>query len=419
VFFAALLLSTTLRGEGPTFLIERIEVRGAEYSSGAIVSAESRLREGNLYSEDQLRDAIARVKRLPFVVHADFRLEKGSERGSFVLVISIVETQPVFATFNSQQQWVDTIRPFAVIDDPLEPPTLEYREVTAHSDRTWGTVGGRWFAGSRGVAAVSADYVDCASCKSDLPRFSAGFTQYDLFGSRASLSAFVQYRNISFDMPESYEGDRGSTAGDHLAYQLTAAMPLLRHEALRATYYRESNPFAWSTTPSSSSPVRVEKRPYVQSEIAWLHDTTDDPRFPSSGTFARGAIETRRLNRIATGSDGRNHPFSENETDFRASFSRYRPVTARQSLSAGADYQSRAGQSLDDYTARLGYSADLWGRERTLKHGDLRFEASVDRVFMDYSVLTAYSNVRLGVAFRNQWGIATFTFQYVGWRDQP
>ena len=68
----------------PNFFIEKIEVR------------ETRLREGEEYSEAELRDASARLMRLPFLLSAEFSLEKGSERGRYVLVVTINETKPFF-----------------------------------------------------------------------------------------------------------------------------------------------------------------------------------------------------------------------------------------------------------------------------------------------------------------------------------
>src|SRR6185369_15172650 len=66
------------------FLIERIEVRNARRVAPRVVIAESLLREGNEYSKNDLREAAARLSRLPFLLSSDFALEKGSERGRHV-----------------------------------------------------------------------------------------------------------------------------------------------------------------------------------------------------------------------------------------------------------------------------------------------------------------------------------------------
>jgi len=69
-------------------------VRKASRVSPQIVIAESLLREGAEYSEDDLRAASARLRRLPFLLSADFALEKGSERGRYLLAISVVAVAP-------------------------------------------------------------------------------------------------------------------------------------------------------------------------------------------------------------------------------------------------------------------------------------------------------------------------------------
>src|SRR5688572_2495909 len=56
----------------PNFFIETIEVREARRVSPHVVVAESRLREGQEYSEAELRDASARLMRLPFLLSAEF-----------------------------------------------------------------------------------------------------------------------------------------------------------------------------------------------------------------------------------------------------------------------------------------------------------------------------------------------------------
>jgi hypothetical protein len=79
-----------------SFLIEKIVVSGVRHGSEGIVASETLLRAGGTYTEPQLRDALQRVERLPFVVMADFSLRRGSERGRFELLVKVVETKPLF-----------------------------------------------------------------------------------------------------------------------------------------------------------------------------------------------------------------------------------------------------------------------------------------------------------------------------------
>lgn len=64
--------------ESPRFFIERIDVRNTCHASPAIIRAETRLHEGQTYSEADLREASYRVARLPFVLDAQYSLEKGA-----------------------------------------------------------------------------------------------------------------------------------------------------------------------------------------------------------------------------------------------------------------------------------------------------------------------------------------------------
>ena len=76
-------------GEPARFLIERITVEGPKEAAANIVRAETLLREGETYTEAELRQAVYRVQRLPFVLDAGFSLRKGSQRGAYELAIEI------------------------------------------------------------------------------------------------------------------------------------------------------------------------------------------------------------------------------------------------------------------------------------------------------------------------------------------
>src|SRR5687768_15181051 len=99
IFLIALILAAiaatplVAQEAGPaSFFIGRIEARNAKRVSADVVVAESNLREGREYTEPDLRDAANRLSRLPFLLSAEFSLEKGVERGRHVLVITLSET---------------------------------------------------------------------------------------------------------------------------------------------------------------------------------------------------------------------------------------------------------------------------------------------------------------------------------------
>lgn len=153
--------------EATPFLLEKIEVRNATRVSPDIVIAESLLRARQSYRESDLRAANDRLRRLPYLVDAQFSLEKGSARGSYVLVISVVETKPFFY----------------LVD--LTSYHESERQYVADSDNQ-AVVGYRLFVGRRGVL-----HGGVSTYREDRPytsRYSAldvGYTHYDIFGTRA------------------------------------------------------------------------------------------------------------------------------------------------------------------------------------------------------------------------------------------
>lgn len=93
--------------------IERIEVRGAQHVSPRVIVAETALRDGSEYSEEGLRDGVARVNRLPFVVSADFTLEKGTQEGRSVLVINVREMKRLSFLVDGRGLFGDSSHPHA------------------------------------------------------------------------------------------------------------------------------------------------------------------------------------------------------------------------------------------------------------------------------------------------------------------
>src|ERR1043166_9407546 len=61
-----------------SFLIERIDVNAAKRIPAAAVLAETRIDAGKTYTEEQLEQAVNRVRRLPFALYAEGGLKPGS-----------------------------------------------------------------------------------------------------------------------------------------------------------------------------------------------------------------------------------------------------------------------------------------------------------------------------------------------------
>lgn len=403
--------------ELPRFPIDSVVIEGARYISPRILIAESKIENGQAYTEPELRNAVARVQRLPFVLHTDFRLEKGSERGHYVLVIAVEETKPLFVSYRSLHETISTRR---VVGAPvLDPETGQIRpvfeDVLERRSEDSTTVGVRKFLGAKGVAHASADLLGP-------DRFNLGYTQYDLLGTRASLGILLQYRSYSFEFPELFDpvGRRNTSFSDHLAWQVTAAVPLFGNNALRATWYRQRDPYTYpATDPKSiSGQLRIVRIVFDHPEISWLYDTTNDPIFPTSGTYVKAGLDSRRGVQLIPSFTGLTYDLQYDwNHELAARVARYWDLTPVQSISLAGDVLTDNDREFQTYQLRGGYSANLWGRQRTLEYGDLRFEAEGERILRRFDESVSYGTARAGLAFRNAWGVVRLDFRYVGWRD--
>ena len=101
--------------------------------------------------------------------------------------------------------------------------------------------------------------------------------------------------------------------------------------------------------------------------------------------------------------------------ELRGSVELSHPLTARQALTGGGS-ASDYDQSVRDYRLFGRYACDVWGRERTRRDGDLRFEVVVDRNFSRVRSMpqATESIVSAGLAFRNVWGVLRLTAEYSG-----
>jgi hypothetical protein len=422
--------------EPARFLIEKITVEGPKAAAANIVRTESLLREGGSYSEEQLRQAIYRIHRLPFVLDASFSLRKGSRRGAFELVIAVQPARWFFL-----DQWARGYR----FGEPLH---LETRGFTSQDRRYSVTVGGlagvRLFVGRSGVAFAALDSEE---------GFQAGFTQYDLFHHKGVIASagfstnvccvseplplgldprfatwsFSNSRRLSLDLtvplggPQSLQiavSDRAGGAG-------------LRQEILTEPTVQE----AGGRDGSELS--------YRRAEAKWVYDTSDDPVVPSRGATLSAGIEAARF--VGHGLAGVNlqRPldgafpapnFSAQQMVAAGSAVDYWPISPRQTLTGTVRIalgRSQVRNLLDDSSflgtvslrdfaasARLQHSLTLLrsrGRDRV---HDLRWETAAE---MGYELTTP----RLGMSplyrfqldtslvYRDQWGRLRASLTYL------
>jgi hypothetical protein len=351
----------------PRFFIERIEVRNTNRVSPAVIAAESRLREGAEYTEAELRDAAARLTRLPFLLNADFALERGSERGRHVLVITVTETRSFFYRLDLVP--IVEQGPNTEIDFGSPLP----------NDESSAALGYRWFLGRRGALHVALLGRDSTELARGYTAFAVGWTQYDLFGTRAFATVNVK------DSPE-----LGTSP------QVVVGVPLSLNQTITAEYDELVIDYDYTETEQVAFDDRDTQR---LARVTWSYNTTNHPFLPTQGTlFSVGPVAAWRDENsfyfVVGGPDGNQAtqiPVHSTVLGAEASALRYWEITDRTSVSVGgtarlANFDQRytifGERETNEYTTisgvgHTGVSRSLWSPERRALGGDSRLELNV------------------------------------------
>jgi outer membrane protein assembly factor BamA len=382
VLLAATFVVAAQEPEGvPRFFIDSISVEGVRWASGRVIVAETRLHAGREYSEPELRDAAARATRLPFVLRVEPRLEKGASRGAYRRVLAVTETRPLF--FGGA-----------------------YLEEDEERDLRQFTAGARRFLGRSGMlhGAATTDF--------DEQLFELGYTQYDLFGRGVFIAATLEYGAA---IPNAPGAVTNANLAERLTAQVVAGVPLRGNQALRATYL--SAPVAvFSEEQEPDESLKLERATTL--ELSWIYDSTDDPLFAARGT--RGVVGAGRRNipfvvplspvRLRS-----NHEHLWAIGDLRHVWS----LAPRHAITAQftdtwlrRDFGPGGGHELEN-TTLLGasYAYTIFPRL-----GDLRLEAGLvhERTHLENDDvqrrLSAQTSARLGLLFRNEWGVIRLRF---------
>lgn len=432
--------------EAPRFLLERITVAGSREAAGRIVEAETLLREGGTYGEEDLALAVARVQRLPFVLDADFSLRKGSERGAYELVIQVEEARRFFYEHSIRASFFG------------KPVELEHGVDEGLIVSLPVLVGARQFVGRSGVVFAALDTVEGAQ---------VGFTRYDLFGR--GVVASVSYSGVfnsdiccasevlPYALDPSFVAWRWDDSGRRLS--LEATVPLRPTDALR---------FGWSSrdgegaTRSELLGVFTGSDFFIdagnseltldRAELKWVRDTSDDPLVPTRGYTLSGglewtAFETGPLRRFReeTGFVGEPLPAQSSElTAAVVSAARYWSLSPRQTVSGQGrlsvgqaslrQIPSRTGiapdQELDAFSGSAGVHHTLRLKQSRGERGfsDLYLESSaevgVETTSPKLSTSTSPNplerlELSIGLLFRNVWGVLRFRLSYLDLGEVP
>ena len=358
------------------FFIERIEVRNANRVSPDVVIAESRLRERREYSEAELRDAATRLTRLPFLLSVDFALEKGSERGQHVLVLTINETKPFFYLIDAVPYFENDVR-----------LPIDYNNDRGASRESL-ALGARWFVGRRG--AVHLGFAGTGTDREfarEYASFAVGYTHYDLFGTRA-------FATLNLKRPVEGYGE------GLISPQLVVGVPLSANQTVTLQY--DETRFAGEdrVINGTNYPTRYGQRVL---STRWAYNTTNEPFFPTRGTLLHVTPNygwsdgARVFSILSTGPEVIEVRYSAHHSTFyglEAGATRYFELSDRDSVWGNVRGEWSHGtfdDSVDfndvERTAKYGsvgggYSHSLWSAEERA-NGDSRIELQARYSYRD------------------------------------
>lgn len=408
----------------PRFFIETIAVEGVRQAKPGVIISESLLAEGHSYTETELREAVYRIQRLPFVLDAGFALGKGSERGHYRLLVTVEEVHRFF--FGADVLYQD-------FSDSLSAGTRLGDEATSSL-----SAGVRFFAGQGVFFAAVADLGD----------LQLGYERYRLFDSPVFLRLAYSSQETCCSV-RLHELGLDPAAGtwtteDSERAEVTVGLPLGGNHSLRLdanhleTGSATRRPFGYAP----GTVFDAEDLEESAIELAWVYDSTDDPVFPTRGDAWTAAVGVKRLEASLADSFGAGPPTTAAQMRSRLVGlsllgARNWPLSARQTVSLSlklllsrsdvdnvptydgdGDVRFRSGD-VDALEADLGvrYSLALGDGRHARRRGDLRWETVASVLYVETSpVYEPASHPLWGMsasttlALRNGWGIFRIGF---------
>ena len=259
------------------------------------------------------------------------------------------------------------------------PSRVEYSDDDFGSESKDAALGLRWFIGRRGIVHVGVlSQSDRQAFTRDYSAVAAGYTQYDLFGTRAFVTFNVR-------LPE------GRWAEGTISPQIVAGLPLSANQTLtlefQDTHFRNDT----STIGGVEIPRRDAERIVSAS---WMYNTTNHPFAPTRGTILRITPLRAMRDRSTFRQTFPDFAFApavqhSNAWGIDVAASRYWELSELNSVSAtvllgwaGVEQQTTSDFDQESRPAyqvlRGGYSRNLWaGKARS---GDSRIE--LDARFM-------------------------------------
>jgi outer membrane protein assembly factor BamA len=259
----ATLFLVAVAASAETRVIRSIDIEQPSGIPDSIIRAETRLDVGKSYGEEQIRDAVYRVRRLPFVFRADYRLEPATAPDEYRLVLTIISDHRFNARFGITAERGQRFSALTLA------PSLAYRTFLGNTNVLDATLGSNSVSGGgRSFGEVGL-----------------AWSGYDLFGKRINVSA-----GLSKDF-FTVTGSRAS-----LTPTLHITLPMTVTQSIAGDFHSASEEHDESFTYKNATVFATFKLATTTATVHWLYQTADDPFFALRGWNAEAGPGYERGN---------------------------------------------------------------------------------------------------------------------------
>ncbi|MGZ5433873.1 MAG: hypothetical protein ACXWH7_13195 [Thermoanaerobaculia bacterium] len=344
------------------YRLERVVVEGSNIDED-IIRAETRLEEEQSYTEEDFRQGVYRVRRLPFVTDAAYRIEPGVTGGGTTLVIRVLDTTAVFYDLN----------------------VGGFRTSDGESDvSATGLLGGRWLLDNLGV-------IETAVAKSDdVDGFEAGlaYRAYNIYGTGAyaSLAIAQRFKTEPFRYDPSAVLNLGYPLTQKQSLTFSAARAKSRLPQDFDVEGDDDDPDVDEDEAEDDNRTLTERNRFEFAELRWWYETIDDPIFTTRGVQVSAGPRWSTVETVTEAYD----PIEEDVVGteggtsalgFALDAAGYRPLTRRNSafLTFGGSAARTTDEDFEieffDGSAFVGLTHDLHSyAENVLRPFRARFE---------------------------------------------
>jgi hypothetical protein len=240
------------------YRLERIVVEGSRVDD-TIVRGEARLREEQMYTDEDFQQAVYRIRRLPFVTDAVYRLEPGVTAGGTTLVIRILDVMPVFYDFTGTGTRLadgETVRDGSAI------------------------LGGRWLLNNLGVVEGAVEKSD----NSDGFNVGLAYRAYDIMGTGGFATAAIAQR-FKTELRD-YDPAMAVTLGYPLTQRQTVTLTAVQTGSSVTTDFDvngDDDDDDDDDTDRDDNRDLTDSDTFIFASLRWWYETIDDPFFATRG----------------------------------------------------------------------------------------------------------------------------------------